>query len=156
LGGAARANIVSSPGTNPGNINGGDNFAALPVHYNEVLSGQINHALVTWAGCLDGTAYPGQGALPCREGTGIPSGSHIWLSLTRGAIDALPESTMPSYMRVFAYAAHDYGLYVFDTGDGNKWIGQPALEDALPYVLSGASDPSFWTSWFLEHGGSLS
>jgi hypothetical protein len=143
-------------GINRGNINGGDDFAALPAHYNEVMSGKINHALVVFSGCLTGSTYPGRGALPCKDGTGIPSGSHLWLSLSHSDIDALPTSVMPSYMRVFAYAAHDYGIYTFDTVDGKMWIGQPVLEDALAYILSGASTTSFWTDWFVTNGGHLS
>jgi len=46
IAGAATGSIVTSAGVNPGNLNGGDNFAALPVHYQEVMQGQINHALV--------------------------------------------------------------------------------------------------------------
>jgi hypothetical protein len=154
--GGAYGSVVSSPGTNAGNINGGDDFVALPAHYAEVTGGQINHALVVFSGCFTGSVYPGRGAAPCNSGTGIPSGSHLWLSLTHAQIDALPTSTMPAYMRVFAYAAHDYGIYTFDTGDGNKWISQPMLEDALPFVLSGASTTSFWTDWFKANGGGLS
>jgi hypothetical protein len=156
LAGAAYGSIVSSPGINTGALNGGDDFAALPAHFEEVKAGRINHALVTFAGCFTGAVYPGHGAKACISGTGIPSGAHMWLSLDHAQIDALPASVMPAYMRVFAYAAHDYGIYTFDTGDGNKWIGQPMLEDALPYILSGASRSSFWTGWFQTNGGALS
>jgi hypothetical protein len=152
--GASYGHIVTSAGVNPGNVNGGNNFAALPVHFQEVMHGQINHALVVWSGCFIGTRYPSKyPALTCNNPPGIPSGSHIWLSLTRAQIDAQPTSVIPAHMRVFAYAAHEYGMYTMDTGDGKKWFGQPALEDALPYLLSGGGDVTYWKPWFDAHGG---
>jgi hypothetical protein len=153
--GAAYGSIVNSPGINPGNINGGDNFAALPVHYNEVVNGQINHALLVWSGCFTGNVYPGTSAAACKSPPGLPDGVHIWLSLTRAQIDAQPASVIPPYMRVFAYAAHEYGIYSFDTGNGDKWFSQPALEDALPAILSGGMTQSYWTNWFNTNGGGL-
>ena len=54
-------------------------------------------------------------------------------------------------MRVFAYAAHDYGIYTFDTGDGTPWIGQPMIEDPLPQVIFGGTNP--WASFFAQAGG---
>ena len=155
--GFATGHIVSSAGVNPGNINGGDNFAALPVHLNEVLQGQINHALVVWAGCFTGAVYPAlYPSLGCTSGTGIPTGARIWLDLTRAQIDATPTSIIPAHMRVFAYAAHEYGMFAFDTGDGQKWFSNPGLEDTLALLQSGAASQSPWTSWFTSHGGSLS
>jgi hypothetical protein len=157
FGGASYGNIVTSSGVNPGNVNGGNNFAALPVHYREVMQGQINHALLVWAGCFTGAVYPAKWqALSCKNPPGIPSGAHIWLSLTRQQIDALPASVVPVHMRPFAYAAHEYGIYTMDTGDGKKWFGQPALEDSLPYVLSGGGTESYWAGWFKQHGGGMS
>ena len=157
FGGASYGNIVTSSGVNPSNVNGGNNFAALPVHYREVMQGQINHALLVWAGCFTGAVYPAKWqALSCKNPPGIPSGAHIWLSLTRQQIDALPASVVPVHMRPFAYAAHEYGIYTMDTGDGKKWFGQPALEDSLPYVLSGGGTESYWAGWFKQHGGGMS
>jgi len=157
ISGFATGNIVTSAGVNPGNLNGGDNFATLLVHYREVMNGQINHALVVWAGCFTGAVYPSPfQALGCQTPPGIPAGARIWLSLTRSQIDAQPTSVIPAHMRVFAYAAHEYGMYTLDTGNGQKWISNPGLEEGLPYLLSGAGTTSFWTDWFVQNGGGMS
>lgn len=148
------ANIVTSPGVNTGNLNGGPDLSALVVHYNEVQHGQINHALLTFAGCFHGVQYPASNqALDCEDGGGIPSGAHIWLTLTRAEIDALPAEVVPAHMRVFAYAVHEYGMYVFDSGNKQKWFQQPMLEQAHAYLnRPGAPAEGFWNAWFMQHG----
>jgi hypothetical protein len=157
ISGAAMGNIVTSAGVNPGNLNGGDNFATLPVHYAEVMQGQINHALVVWAGCFTGAVYPSPfQALACNHPPGIPAGSRIWLDLTRAQIDATSTSIIPAHMRVFAYAAHAYGMYALDTGNGEKFITNPGLEETMAMLQSGAASQSPWTAWFVAHGGGLS
>ena len=148
------ANIVTSPGVNTGNLNGGPDLSALVVHYTEVQQGQINHALLTVAGCFHGIQYPASNqALDCEAGGGIPSGAHFALSLTRAEIDALPTDVVPVHMRPFAYAAHEYGIYVFDSGNGQKWFSQPMLEQAHAYLnRPDAPAEGFWNEWFLQQG----
>jgi hypothetical protein len=159
LAGASYGNIVTSAGNNVGNINAGDGQIALPVYWNEVQNNQINHAIHVFAGCFRGGLgrYPGTYAGECfasgGPSTGIPVGSHIWLDLTRAQIDATPTSIIPAHMRVFAYALHEHGAFVLDTGDGHKWITQFTLEDALPCFTSGACTKSFWQDWFYANGG---
>lgn len=160
LAGASYGNLVTSAGSNIGNINAGDAQIALPVHWNEVQPGQeINHALHVYAGCFLGGLgrYPGTYAGDCYasggSGTGVPVGSHIWLDLTREQINATSTAIIPAHMRVFAYALHEHGAFMLDTGDGNKWITQFTLEDALPCFTSGNCTQSFWYPWFAANGG---
>jgi hypothetical protein len=160
LSGAHYTSVVTENGVNPGNINGGDDFVALPVKYHEVQSGQINHAITALFGCGGGgTVYPGAGAGGCADAglplTGIPWGSRIWLSLTHAEIDTLiTNGVEPAAMRPFLYAAHDYGIYVFDIA-GPQALGlyQPTLENPTQIVMNGATNP--WVSWFTANGGSL-
>jgi Concanavalin A-like lectin/glucanases superfamily len=158
FGAADYADIVTSSGVNPGTVNGGSNFAALPVHYNEVVQGEIKHALLVFSGCFTGAVYPAPfQAYRCDNPPGIPAGAHIWLSLTRAQIDATSTDIIPVHMRPFAYAAHEYGIFTFDTGNGLKWFGQPVLEDALNYLLQAPDGThSYWEPWFNQHGGGMS
>jgi len=156
LNGAHYTSILTGNGVNPGNVNGGDDFTALPVKYHEVASGQINHAISMLFGCGTGTVYPGAGAGTCSDLglplSGIPWGSLIWLSLDHGQIDSLiTQGVQPAAMRPFLYAAHDYGMYVFD--GGHLGLYQPWLENPTQIVMNGAPNP--WAEWFAANGGGL-
>ena len=133
-------------GNHLGNINAGDSMAALVVHYQEYLSGNIRHALHVNGGCFQDGVYPGTFALQCSDnaanppGAGIPTGALMWLDLDHTAVDTMirdhPE-VIPPYMRIFMYAAHDHGVYLLDTGAGVPYIAENfLLEDALPFLTS--------------------
>lgn len=149
------ADIVTGDGINPGNINGGDDFISTIVTWREVEAGQINHAMSVLLTCGSSTVvYPGAGAGTCSDlgiGTnGIPWGSRIWLDLTHAQIDDLiTAGGQPAHMRPFLYAAHDYGVFVFD-GGGGKGMNQPWLENTTAIVINGATNP--WANWFAAQG----
>jgi hypothetical protein len=154
LAGAHYTNVVTGSGLSL-SVNGGSDFAALPARYHEVMNGQINHALLAWAGCVNGSVYPGHGARECSDGDGIPAGAHLFLGLTHAQIDALiAQGLQPANTRPFLYALHDYGMYIFDTGGRNaKRITQPLLEEPTAIVINGAPNP--WETWFKANGGRL-
>ena len=155
--------IVTDKGVNTGVINGGDNFAALPVHYQElVVHGQINHPMVFWMSCASGYIYPA-GAEPAAcssTGSGIPAGSRLWLSMTRADIDAFAAANphaLPQFLKPVAYALHEYGAYVLDTGAAGYAISQIGLEDLLPELfLPGGPSQTDWVPWMNAHGGGVS
>jgi hypothetical protein len=155
--GFAYGNIVTDLGNNNGVINAGDAAAALPATYQEVVVlGEIRHAIHVYGGCFTGGRYPGTYAGECPDRGGIPVGAHLYLDMTRAEIDATPTSIIPAHMRVFAYAAHEHGMFALDTGDGTKWISSGFLiEDALPALQSGAITQSYWWDWFVAHGGAM-
>ena len=43
-----------------------------------------------------------------------------------------------------------------DTGNGEKFITNPGLEETMAMLQSGAASQSPWTDWFTAHGGGLS
>lgn len=152
-GGFMSGDIVTDKGINHGNINAGDNETALPVKFWEVHTGNIRHALHVFAGCFTEGRYPGTSAMDCDDPPGVPTGTHFYLALTRAQIDQQPASVIPEHMRVFAYAAHEHGVFMLDTGNGKKWFSQPLLEDPLPFYAAGGTGPSYWDPWFKAHGG---
>jgi hypothetical protein len=165
--GAIYGNIVTDPGTNTGVVNAGDPMVTLPVTYQELLViHEIRHALHVYASCFCDCAgrYPGTYAGICTSasipaGGGIPVGSHIYLNLTRAQIDDLSArkpTVIPPFLKLFAYALHEYGAHVLDTGSsGYKWISQFLIEPFDNALYSNAITVSPWQSWFLDttHGG---
>jgi hypothetical protein len=161
IGGMSYGSVVTQAGINPGVTNAGNNPAALRVRWHEILNQNIRHPLLVFGGCFTGSVYPALfQTLGCTRPPGLPSGVHFYLSLTRAQIDAIPTSQIPAHMRVFLYAAHEHGVYAMDTGNGDKWITNPALEECMPYVMAtqaAGTDTkcTHWYNWFLAHGGGL-
>lgn len=160
--GATYGRIDTDPGTNNGAMNAGDAQPALGVHYSEaVVKGQINHALHVYASCFrqGGGVYPATYAGECSDSApSVPVGQLWYLTLNRSQIDTLSASdptAIPPYLKVFAYAAHEHGVYMLDTGtDLVRWMTQPLLETAEPALYSGAMTQSYWYPWYTTNCGS--
>jgi hypothetical protein len=156
--GAYYGNVTTEAGVNNGNTSGGNTQSALDVYWQEVNHGQINHALGVPVGCISGNQHPAAAPSgPCPGFTGIPTGALIWLRLTRAQIDA--DTNIPANMKVFAYALHEHGAYVLDTGGSSNSTGatisQFYLEEVLAPLYAGALSRSPWYDWFKNNGGSV-
>ena len=154
--GASFSNVATDNGVNPGNIDGGDDFAAIIPHYNEVVTtGVINHALELRVSCVARPPgrFPGTTAEVCNSG-GLIAGAHIHLRRTHAQMDTIGASiTNYSYLKPFYYALIDYGGFVLDTsGPSNsyKFVGPISIEDASVWLRSGGSNP--WVAWFNAQG----
>jgi hypothetical protein len=157
--GASFSHVATDNGVNPGNIDGGDDFAAIIPHYNEVVTtGVINHALELRVSCLAGppARFPGTTAEVCNSG-GLIAGAHIHLRRTHAQMDAIGANiTNYSYLKPFYYALIDYGGFVLDTSGPStsyKFVGPISIEDASVWLRSGGSNP--WVAWFHAQGAPL-
>jgi len=149
------ADITRDKGINTGNINGGDNFSALLVRLNEIIQGQVNHAVASSAGCTQGHVYPAPfDAYNCSQAGhsgGIPAGARLWLSWDHATIDS--KTSIPVQWRPIVYAMHDYGWYVFDTGGTDQAMNAIGLEDLLGQVLvPGGPAHTSWCDWSCNQG----
>jgi len=157
---------LTDPGANDGSINAGDAMTALPATYQEVTQlHEIRHALHVYAACFSPGLgrFPGTYAGECGPNhippySGVPVGSHIWLDRTRAQIDAISAAqplVIPPALKVFAYALHEHGAYMLDTGSpsGHKWITQFLIEGHENALYSGAITQSPWVSWMESIAG---
>lgn len=159
--GAAYGDIVHDKGHTTGTVNAGDSMTALPVTYNEILQGQINHALHVFGSCFTPQGvYPGTLAGICADqtpGTVVPVGQLFFLDLSIAQINALSASNpeiIPPYLLPFARAAHEHGVYMLDTGvTTQRWMSQFMLSPTEPSMYAGTSTTSPWINWFLNNCG---
>jgi hypothetical protein len=157
--GAYIAKYTTDQGVNTGNTSGGGLQTAGSTFWDEVVNkGQINHSLVSFVGCVTGQRWPAK--VPsgrCNGFTGIPSGSLIWLNEDRPTIDQ--DSRIPANMKVFAYALHEHGMYVLDTGgwasNTDSSLSQIAVEQILAPLQANILTQSPWVPWFLQYNGGL-
>ncbi len=97
----------------------------------ELLAGQINHALAISVRCDSGTfVYPANDtSTPCAE-EGLPNtdapalGTRFQLAMTPAQIDAL---AVPAYRKTVLLAMARYGMYVADTGGSWGIVKESAL-----------------------------
>jgi hypothetical protein len=97
----------------------------------ELLAGQINHALAISVRCDSGTfVYPANGtSTPCAD-EGLPNtdapalGTRFQLAMTPAQIDAL---AVPAFRKTVLLAMARYGMYVADTGGSWGIVKESAL-----------------------------
>jgi hypothetical protein len=155
IGAMLKSNLGTDKGVN-GAINSGPNALAIGLKYAHVgvANPQPNSAIWMNTSCNgSGFVYPASSAtLECRNPSdGLRTGAHLQLTLTHAEIDAaIDAGAVPAPWRGILYAAHDYGIYLGDTGAGLD-NSQPQfaagwLEDATQVVLQGQHNP--WVDWF--------
>lgn len=129
------------------------NFALLagPIRADELMDGNINHALFATISCSDATNVPpaltsGFGA-PCATGDrwkAPPLGARFYFAASDAYIDGL---SIPYWRKAIVRAAAHYGIYFGDTG-GNGFKFQ--LESSETYRSFGLPDPL--VAWAAENG----
>ncbi len=128
-------------------ISAGYGSIAGPIRPEELIGGQINHALTMVVPCTNTYVYPAvQKSLTCAE-TGLPDsmsvpmGGHIQLRMSKRAIKRLD---VPQWKKTIVRALSTYGAYVSDTaGAGGHWGFETASSQT--YTSSGQPDP--WVEW---------
>lgn len=131
------------------------NFGLLagPIRSEELIAGEIPHALFATVKCSNGTnVYPaltsGAGAV-CSDKIGAPPlGARFWLAYTDAEIDAL---NIPVWRKTIVRAMARYGAYFGDTG-GPGFAFQ--LESPETYRSFGLKDPA--VQWAAQQGVPLS
>jgi hypothetical protein len=157
IGAMLRSNLRTDKGTN-GAINSGPNAMAIGLKYNRVAvqNPQPNSAIWMNTSCNgSGFVYPATSETRVCDnpGDGLRTGAHLWLSMTHAQIDsAISAGQVNAAWRGILYAAHDYGIYLGDTGGG---LGSDApafalgwLENAVQVVANHAHDP--WIEWMQQ------
>jgi hypothetical protein len=109
----------------------------------ELIAGEVHHALAIVVGCSNGSfVAPAQSASPdgtCQKLKGLtndnapPLGTRLQLNLSPAEIDALP---VPKWKKTLLIAASRYGLIVADTGT-NAYFSLET-ESGLQYTSLGA------------------
>ncbi len=123
-------------------------LAAGVVRPEELVAGEINHALFLLVGCAAREpVFPatGKGAA-CSDQTDAPAiGHRFWLDMTDGEIDAL---RLPEWKKTILRALAHYGGYVGDTGGNEAFaIG---FQSGSSYTSFGQRDP--WRSFLGQPG----
>jgi hypothetical protein len=158
-------NFYTGPGRTPqtgASTVGGACLAGGIIHYNELMAGNINHAIFLGIACAAGhthvfPAVQDEDARCTGSGPHAPIGSHVWLDLPDSRIDALP---ILDWEKTLLRAMHQYGGYVMDTA-GCQAANCPAYADSImnfmlaqevdvQYVAFGA--PSPWVKYASTHG----
>jgi len=121
-------------------------LAAGIIRGDEILAGEINHALFSQIKCTSGSAVypaaPGTSAAACSN-FGLtnkdapPLGARIWLAMSDSQIASL---AVPAWKKTILRAMADYGLLVGDTMNGNSSWGIQA-ESGASYTSFGQKDP---------------
>ncbi len=121
-------------------------LAAGIIRGEEMIAGEINHALFAQVKCSSGgsvaPAAPGTSGAPCSQ-FGLPTenapsmGTRLWLSMSIAQIDALP---VPSWRKTLLRAMARYGVIVGDTMGGNSSWGVQA-ESGESFTSFGMEDP---------------
>jgi hypothetical protein len=121
-------------------------LAAGVIRGQEVLAGEIRHAVFTTVRCSSGSAvYPGArgtSGAPCSsfglsDRNAPPLGARLWLDMSDAQIEAL---AVPGWKKTILHAMADYGMLVGDTMNGNgAWAIHP--ESGASYTSFGAPDP---------------
>ena len=147
--------------TGPGSVYaattvGGACLAAGVVHFNELISGSIKHALFMTTSCFQANTfvYPAtqNGDVNCTAAPNAPLGAHIWLDLSDAQVNALP---LVAWEKTLLRAMHDYGGYLMDSGGSptpyaNGFTAFAHVEDDAQYVAFGKSSP--WAAWARSQG----
>jgi hypothetical protein len=154
MGAMLLSNLARDKGTN-GAINSGPNGLAIGLKYAHVgvANPQPNSAIWMNTSCNGaGFVYPATSdTRHCRDASlGLRTGTHLQLTLTHAQIDAaIAAGTVQAAWRGILYAAHDYGIYLGDTGcglgDDQPAFGCGWLESAMQLVANGAHNP--WIDW---------
>ena len=121
-------------------------LAAGIIRGEEMLAGEINHALFSQIKCSSGEAVypaaPGTSAAPCTtfglsNKDAPPLGSRLWLAMSEAQINAL---AVPPWKKTILRAMANYGVIIGDTMNGNSSWGIQA-ESGASYTSFGAKDP---------------
>lgn len=142
---------------------GGACLAGGIIHYNELMTGHVEHALFLGTACAAANThvYPAVQDSDARctgPGPDAPIGSHVWLDVPDSRVDALP---IHRWEKAILRAMHHYGGYIMDTGCQAPHC--PAYSDSLldlmlaqeedvQYIAFGA--PSPWVTYAESHGWS--
>ncbi|TIC81201.1 hypothetical protein [Crenobacter intestini] len=131
---------IGSPGYATGGTAAGYSLLAGIIRAQELVGGQINHALYAIVNCSASTfVWPAiQGAYICPGDPGIPNGTHFYLDYSLAEINALP---VPDWKKTILRAMATYGMFVGDTGgpSGPRWAIQ--VESGQTYVSLGYPQP---------------
>jgi hypothetical protein len=133
---------------------------------NELITGQINHALIIIGQCAVGSQYPsenGASTQQCTSGIGPPLGGREWYDVPCATTQA--SSSLQPWEKAILCALNVYGGYMADNGGGGQYFtGTGAhLEDEEPwYDFDGAGYTSpfaplaaqGWTSVRVQSYGS--
>ena len=120
---------------------------AGPIRPEELIGGQIDHALSMVVPCTDSQVYPADGTGISCDDAGLPSslsipmGSHLQLRMSRAAINRLDA---PTWKKTILRALATYGAYVSDTsGVADQWGFE--TESGWAFTSLGKADP--WVQW---------
>jgi hypothetical protein len=124
----------------------------------ELIQGQINHALLLNTGCTNGTIVfpnvsPGYTASVCSNKTNRPpSGALVFLDYTPTQLATL-KTTLPAWQYPIVAAMSKYGGYISDTGSslGSRSIEPSRIESGQSFKYYGKTDP-MW-SFLAAHCG---
>ena len=118
---------------------GYSNLAGI-IRAQELIDGQINHALFVNISCSASTfVYPAvEVAYQCSGNPGIPNGTHFYLDYTLDEINAL---AVPNWKKTILRAMATYGMYVGDTSGpgGATWALE--VESGQTYLSLGYPQP---------------
>jgi hypothetical protein len=125
---------------------------AGPIRPEELIAGQINHALAMVVPCTDDYVYPAVQASTSCEDMGLPAslsvpmGAHFQLRMSQKQIARLK---VPTWKKAVVRALATYGAYVSDTAGGSAvWAFEKASGDS--YAAFGQPNP--WVQWAKAQG----
>lgn len=124
----------------------GFGLAGLVIRPEELIAGEINHALSMIVKSTDGTfVSPAIGTAGSVDPTNAPpDGARFQLNMTFTEIDNL---TAPDYRKTIWKAMSKYGMYVRDTGSTSWYV---SLASGNPYITAGQADP--WRTFASAQG----
>jgi hypothetical protein len=118
------------------------------IRVQELIQGQINHALVLNTGCTNGTVvfpnlYSYNTASVCSNKTNRPpNGALVFLDYTPTQLTTL-KAQLPAWQYPIIAAMSKYGGYISDTGSspGSRSIEPSRIESGQSYKYYGKTDP---------------